>query len=124
MIARGKSKAAETGRRVASTPAPTTSPTPQLDAMVKSEPDLVERIFDYAVKLMPQISQHRAVIIQALREEFAGERVYVRKRGEVDPVAAKVLSVFNGRNATETARELGIGRATVYRKIKQPGRKV
>jgi DNA-binding NtrC family response regulator len=105
------------------TPAPTASPTPRLDALVKADPDLVDRIFDYAVKLMPEIAAHRVAIVNALRDEFAGSKAYVRKRGDVDPVAVKVLSIFNGRNATETARELGIGRATVYRKIKQPGRK-
>ena len=121
MIARGKTKAAEIGRGAAPTPAPTISPTPQLDAMVKADPDLVERIFDYAVKLMPQIAEHRAVIVQALRDEFAGERVYIRRK-DAD-LAGQVLDAFNGRNATEIARELRIGRATVYRKLKQPARK-
>jgi transcriptional regulator of acetoin/glycerol metabolism len=123
MIARGKNKAAETGKGVAPTPAPTSSPTPLLDAMVRSDPDLVDRIFDYAVKLMPEIAAKSEAIKQALRDEFAGERVYIRKRGDVDPIARNVLRVFNGRNATETARELGVGRATVYRKIKQAGSK-
>ncbi|WP_373995244.1 helix-turn-helix domain-containing protein [Massilia sp. WG5] len=31
--------------------------------------------------------------------------------------------LFNGRNASEVARKLGIGRATVYRIIKQEERK-
>jgi DNA-binding NtrC family response regulator len=97
----------------------TPSPTPQLDALVAGEPDLIDRIFEYAVKLMPEIQEKSAEIKNALREEFAGERAYIRRK-DVD-LARQVLAVFNGRNATETARELRIGRATVYRKIKQPG---
>ena len=53
--------------------------------------------------------------------EFAGEEVYIPKRNSKD-VAAEVLRLFNGRNATEVARRLGIHRATVYRYLKQPGK--
>lgn len=95
------------------------SPTPKLDAMLQAEPDLVDRIFDYAVKLMPEIATKGGDIKRALREEFAGESVYIRKRD--GDVAARLRKLFNGRNATEIARELRIGRATVYRKLKQAG---
>jgi transcriptional regulator of acetoin/glycerol metabolism len=95
------------------------SPTPQLDALVQADPDLVDRIFDYAVKLMPDLAKKKMEIKDALRGEFAGERAYIR-RHDAD-LAGKVLEVFNGRNATQTARELRIGRATVYRKLKQAG---
>lgn len=33
----------------------------------------------------------------------------------------QVKRMFNGKNATEIARILGIGRATVYRILKRPG---
>ena len=42
---------------------------------------------------------------------------------ERERITAEVLRVFNGRNAAEVARRLGIGRATVYRIIKQEGSK-
>lgn len=116
-------KSPAAGNAVAATPAPTSSPTPVLDELLKAEPDLLDRIFDYAVKLMPELAGKKEQIKRALRDEFAGERVYIKKRGAdaPDTVAKQVLGVFNGRNASEVARELGIGRATVYRKIKQAG---
>jgi DNA-binding NtrC family response regulator len=98
------------------------SPTPQLDALLQVEPDLVDRIFEYALKLRPDItarSDELEAAKDAVRHEFAGERAYIRRRPR--NLAGKVLAIFNGRNAMETARELGIGRATVYRKLKQPG---
>jgi transcriptional regulator of acetoin/glycerol metabolism len=99
------------------------SPTPKVDALVRLEPDLVDRIFDYLVALVPEISPRSPEIKTALREEFAGERAYIRRHGpgQADPLTAEVLRLFNGRNATEVARVLAIGRATVYRKLKQPG---
>lgn len=100
------------------------SPTPQLDALLQAEPDLADRIFDYVVELVPEIRLRQAEIKTAIREEFAGERIYVAKRvpGERERVALQVLALFNGRNATEVARRLQIHRATVYRMLKQPGR--
>lgn len=87
------------------------------------DPDLVDRIFDYLVQLHPEISSRQVEIKRAVREEFAGERVYVLRRGatEPHPLASEVLRMFNGRNASEVARELHISRATVYRLLKQPG---
>lgn len=98
------------------------SPTPQLDALVQAEPDLVDRIFDYVVELVPEIATRREEVKQAIRDEFAGERLYVAKRESGDRLGARILAMFNGRNASEVARKLHIGRATVYRKLKQAGR--
>lgn len=98
------------------------SPTPKLDALVQAEPDLVDRIFDYVVELVPEIATRRDEVKQAIREEFAGERLYVAKRESGDSLGARIMELFNGRNATEVARELHIGRATVYRKLKQAGK--
>jgi DNA-directed RNA polymerase specialized sigma subunit len=36
-------------------------------------------------------------------------------------MARKALALFNGRNAREVARRLGISRPHVYRLLKQPG---
>lgn len=99
------------------------SPTPRLDALVAADPDLVDRIFDYVVQLVPQIAERKIEIKAALREEFASERAYIRRRSaDEGTLAAEVLRLFNGRNASEVARKLDIHRATVYRLLKQPGR--
>ena len=90
-----------------------------------ADADLVDRIFDYVVALLPELAQHQVEIKLAVREEFASERVYVRSRArETEQMRARaeaVLKMFNGRNATEVARTLQISRATVYRLLKQPG---
>jgi DNA invertase Pin-like site-specific DNA recombinase len=93
--------------------------------LTRLEPDLVDRIFDYLVDLVPELSRRRDEIKGALREEFDGERVYIRRRGAGvrNAVAAEVLRLFNGRNATEVARVLQIHRSTVYRHLKQPGQR-
>ena len=44
-----------------------------------------------------------------------------QRKDKGDRLATQVLSLFNGRNATEVARCLNISRATVYRLLKQPG---
>jgi Mor family transcriptional regulator len=59
---------------------------------------------------------------QAVREEFAGQDAYIPARPAAsEQLAQSVLSLFNGRNATEVGRRLKISRATVYRKLKQAG---
>lgn len=94
-----------------------------------ADPDLVDRIFDYVVQLHPEIAATPARVDdlkQAVRQEFAGEKTYVRserQQREKEDLADQVLRMFNGRNATEVARCLQIGRATVYRMIKRAGRK-
>jgi len=87
------------------------------------EPDLVDRIFEYIAKEMPHVkdvAKHK----EAVRAEFGGESCYVAKKSQADraELTAKILALFNGRNPVEVARKLGISRATVYRKIKQPGK--
>ncbi|MGK2897216.1 MAG: hypothetical protein ACSLE9_00815 [Burkholderiaceae bacterium] len=98
-----------------------------------ADPDLVDRIFEYIVQLLPELAGRHLDVKRAIRDEFASERVYVRRAGgersrrsadEPHPLAGEVLRMFNGRNATEVARELRISRATVYRLLKQPGRAV
>lgn len=98
------------------------------------DPDLVDRVFDYLVTRYPELTnQPIGEIKAALRDEFAGERVYIARRPQQNPAVARntqqrqamahqVLSLFNGRGATEVARSLGISRATVYRVLKQSGR--
>lgn len=88
--------------------------------------DLVDRIFDYIVEQIPEIRGDRlAAMKDAVRGEFAGVEAYVPARSPTEQQMAveEVLRLFNGRNATEIARRLQIGRATVYRWVKQHGRR-
>lgn len=110
-------------------PHPDITPAHQPDAAKLGVPclpegaDFVDRVFAYLLAEFPQIAGPRfAQAERAVREELAGERVYVSARGVGDrqALAREVLSLFNGRNASEVARRLNIGRATVYRLLKQP----
>lgn len=99
-------------------------PPKDLQDLLAAEPDLVDRIFDYLLAEFPQLAGDASSVRRAqnaVRAEFAGEEVYIPKRNSKD-VAGEVLRLFNGRNATEVARRLGIHRATVYRYLKQPGK--
>lgn len=102
---------------------PNTQPR-ELQALLAAEPDLVDRIFEYLLAEFPHIAGDAAMVEKAqaaVRAEFAGEEVYIQKRSSKD-IAAEVLRMFNGRNATEVARRLRIHRATVYRYLKQAGK--
>lgn len=95
-----------------------------LQDLLAAEPDLVDRIFDYLLAEFPQLAGDAARVQRAqtaVRAEFAGEEVYIQKRSSKE-IAAEVLRLFNGRNATEVARRLRIHRATVYRYLKQAGK--
>lgn len=86
--------------------------------------DFVDRVFEYLLAEFPQIAGPRFVHARrAVRDELAGDRVYVAARGASDKreLAREVLTLFNGRNASEVARSLSISRATVYRLLKQAG---
>lgn len=102
------------------------SPTPQLDSLIRDDPDLVDRIFDYLLREFPDIEGPKLAETKlAVRENFGGSEQYVRSAAAVkrQEVAVQVLSRFNGRNATEVARELKISRTSVYRFLKQAGKK-
>lgn len=104
------------------------SPTPQLDGLLAANPDMVDRIFDYLLEEVPEIREfvkdgRLEQAKSAVRDEFAGQEAYipVRPPGSSQTLGQQVLSLFNGRNASEVARRLQISRATVYRKLKQAG---
>lgn len=102
----------------------TRTPPKELQDLLADEPDLVDRIFEYLLAEFPQLAGDAARVEKAqaaVRAEFAGEEVYIQKRSSRD-IAAEVLRLFNGRNATEVARRLEIHRATVYRYLKQAGK--
>lgn len=101
----------------------------ELDTLIRTEPDLVDRIFDYILSDPAMAAAMRGMrsraadpvdeLKAAVRAEFQGEECYIAGR---KVQAAQVLALFNGRNASEVARRLDISRATVYRHIKQPGK--
>lgn len=92
-----------------------------------ADPDLVERIFEYIIAELPEIALDPRLqdMKDAVRSEYGGRRIYVpaqKQQRDSAQLADEVMRLFNGRNATEVARSLKIGRATVYRLIKRPGR--
>lgn len=61
-------------------------------------------------------------IVTGISRDWSGDNVYISRDAERARMRDEVRRRFNGRNAREIARELGIGRATVYRIIKTPAR--
>jgi transcriptional regulator of acetoin/glycerol metabolism len=90
-----------------------------------ADPDLVDRMFEYILELLPELAGRADQVKAAVRDEFQGEEVYIAKRTKRDTerdreeARKRVLALYNGRNATTVARQLGIGRTTVFRLLKQ-----
>lgn len=100
------------------------TPPKELQALLAAEPDLVDRIFDYLLAEFPQLAgdpQRVAQAQAAVRAEFAGERVYIKKRAR-NELDAGMLQLFHGHNLGEAARRLGVSRSTVYRHLKKRGK--
>lgn len=98
------------------------APPPSIDEL-----DVLEEIFAAIAEQLPEVASgpQRVEAVKAIiRERFAGIEVYVPRRpvAERRQLDRRIAELFDGRNATEVARRLGISRATVYRKLKQPGR--
>ena len=83
--------------------------------------DLVTAIFDVLIETNPELADKREEGEDAVRHRLGGLRGTVLAKPDSDTMATRVLSLFNGRNAREVARKLGIGRASVYRYLKQAG---
>lgn len=107
-------------------------PPEALNRLIAAEPDLVDRIFDYIfsdpvlAEAVARLGEQGRTVQQlkgAVRAEFKGEECYIGGRAASDrqALAMQVLALFNGRNASEVARRLGISRASVYRYLKQSG---
>jgi len=89
------------------------------------DPDLIDKIFEFIAIEFPEMTERVAVLKQMARREFAGIETYIprRPKAERERIVLDVMRLFDGRNATEVARRLGISRASVYRIIKTPGEK-
>lgn len=96
----------------------------QYRRLLKSDPDIVDRIFEF-IQSDPELlnearqlaeSEKLEQLKAAVRAEFAGRTVRIAK---FQNMHERVLALFNGRNSTEVARRLNIGRSTVYTVIKQ-----
>lgn len=98
-------------------------------ASPQSSPDPLARVRQIAEEMMRTVLPAECArladdIERRLRQEWGGTEVgYVPARTAADRAAiiAGVRRSFNGRNATATAREYGISRASVYRYLKMPG---
>lgn len=84
-------------------------------------PDLVTAIFDVLIETNPELAEIREEGEAAVRARLCGLRGTVLAKPNSDALATRILSLFNGRNPREVARKLGVGRATVYRHLKQAG---
>ena len=92
---------------------------------ILGNPDLVDAIFAFIQAEFPDFAGRAAELKAEVRREFSGIEIYIPRRSAArrEQLTKEVLTLFNGRNATEVARKLGLGRATVYRIIKQAGTK-
>lgn len=90
---------------------------------VFDNPDFVDAIFKYLEEARPDLAAVLGQLQDEVRAEFRGIEIYIPRRSMAKrrQLTIDVLSLFNGRNASEVARTLGIGRTTVYRIIKQAG---
>lgn len=89
---------------------------------IDGDADLVDQVIAFLARHRPELADVAREVEGELREQFGGGDHYVRAPDASGGVA-RVLEAFNGRNVSEVARELGISRATVYRRLRQAGRK-
>ena len=91
---------------------------PGIHAEVQRSPNLVDLLLQFVIA---EFDAQLTAVVSDMRKTFGGEQFYHPKRSERDRqrIAADVLRLFNGRNASEVARRLGISRATDYRVLKQ-----
>lgn len=93
---------------------------------IAGDADLVDQVIAFLARHRPELAEAVKLAEPALRAEFGGGDHYVHARSADDRAAASVaavLGVFSGRNVSEVARELGISRATVYRRLRQAGKR-
>jgi hypothetical protein len=85
------------------------------------EADFVTDMFNLLERMHPGVAGERLELERAVRVHFGGASRYIGRRPDPGTQAARVLALFNGRNARTVARVLGISRVRVYQILKQPG---
>lgn len=91
---------------------------------IDGDADLVDQMIAFLARHRPELAEVAREVEAELRAEFGGGGHYVRSTlVPHDARTDAVLSAFNGCNVSEVARELGISRATVYRRLRQAGQR-
>lgn len=91
---------------------------------IDGDADLVDQVIAFLSRHRPELADVAREVEGELREQFGGGDHYVRASAiPRDARMDAVLSAFNGCNVSEVARELGISRATVYRRLRQAGKR-
>ena len=76
--------------------------------------DIVKRFIELMVEADPVLSKAVVANIERqIRQEYAGEMVYIRTRAE--NLQTIIAERFTGNNAAKLARELQVSRSTIYR---------
>ena len=111
-----------TARESGCTTADPASTTPGLDSIIRRDPDIVDRMFDYLLSTMPDLRERAAELAKAehqLRSEFRASRgLHVRapaRDDERDEMRRQVLEFPPTTSAREVARRVGVSRSTVCR---------
>lgn len=111
-----------TAKPVKATTAAAISPTPALDRIIRRDPDIVDRMFDYLLQQMPELAGRAAELDraeQALRDEFRARRgLHVRsprRDDERQEIIDKVASYPSSVTHLSVALALGVSKATVRR---------
>lgn len=93
-----------------------------------TDADFVDRVWQYLLTTWPtRLADIPPAEVEQLklqiRRDEGGESHYIATRRDlqVQHDTRQILRLFNGRNATEVARQLGCSRAKVYRVLKQAG---
>lgn len=82
----------------------------------------MQRLIAYVARELPTLTPEKADAIEnAIRREYGGEEVYVARSSAHRRLltARRIHQLFNGHNAADVARELGISKTTVYRVLRQ-----
>lgn len=78
--------------------------------------DIVERFIQILSEIHPAISEaHKNSIEQRIRQEYAGEKVYIRKTAANRH--ERIRQRFTGNNIDRLAKEIGVSCRTIRRAV-------
>jgi len=93
-----------------------------------TDADFVDRVWQYLLTTWPTRladippNEVEQIKHQIRRDERGDHYVSPASEAARQHQAKQILTLFNGRNATEVARRVGCSRAKVYRVLKQAGK--